>query len=606
MHPTRSSIGIAFAAWLLVLGLPGAGLAAIDVADPLEVPQGAEPTLPLELQTPEERLDHAIRGFRARGYGELPVLAAAALEMGGPAAAQRAIDLAPSIPAVRYAVGREQRDALEVARSVGLLLSNLPSLVWLATWIGAAAGLALLTSVAVVVGVGFVRTIPIHGHQIGHASHERAPPSWPGALVVASGLALLPLAGAGPALIVALAGILSALRLPRGQGVGIGVGLLLACVLLGPGLEIWSRVATLPGRDPAAFAAWRIERQQPLPGDRARLEAAVAARPDDPALQLVRAVAWKQAGDLERTDQVLEQMPAQLSPRLRARQRNLGGILLLARGEVREATRAFEEAAAAEKSAAVFYNLSQAHGRALRLIEQGNFFAAARDLEPQLVSRYTAFRTANVHDYLIQAPVPLATYLGWAVAPSREAAALAREIRDRALGPSLPEHAWLAVGVLGLASLLYRRSGIRRCTRCLRVICGRCSPDLSSAARTCSRCANLFSQSETLDSRMRRQQIARDRLRLRRTGRGLAALGLVLPGAARMFEGRIGSGWIQLLLAAFGGALLLTRDLAALPAEVGALGAAMQSVAAAALLAPVYLIAVRESLRRLRSAGRMS
>jgi hypothetical protein len=123
---------------------------------------------------------------------------------------------------------------------------------------------------------------------------------------------------------------------------------------------------------------------------------------------------------------------------------------------------------------------------------------------------------------------------------------------------------------------------------------------------TCSRCASLFSQSETLDARMRRQQILRDRRRLRQTSLGLAASGLALPGTARMFEGRLASGWLQLFLGALGVALFLTRNLAAVPAEVGALGSVLPMVAAASLVVPVYLITLSGSLRRLRAAGRAS
>jgi hypothetical protein len=105
---------------------------------------------------------------------------------------------------------------------------------------------------------------------------------------------------------------------------------------------------------------------------------------------------------------------------------------------------------------------------------------------------------------------------------------------------------------------------------------------------------------------MRRQQILRDRRRLRRTSLGLAASGLALPGTARMFEGRLASGWLQLSLGALGVALFLTRNVAAVPAEVGALGSVLPVVAAAALVVPVYLITLNGSLRRLRAAGRAS
>jgi tetratricopeptide (TPR) repeat protein len=606
VHGTRSPLWFALAAWLLAAGHPCVALSALEVADPLEVPRGAEPSLSPGLETPEARLDHAIGGFRARGYRELPVLAEAVLEVGGGNAPARALELAPSIPAVRFAVAREQMNPLELARSFRLLFTNFPSLVWLGTWSGAALGLAILASVAVLVVVGFARTIEIHGHQIGHLNVDRDPPAWPGVLLVASGLAVLPLAGVGPALVLALGGALTALRLPRSQGVRIGLGLILVSLLLGPAVDFWSRLATLPGRDPAALAAWRIERQQPLPGDRSRLMLAIASHPDDPGLHLLGATAWKQAGELERAERALAEMPVASSAGIEARRQNLRGILLLARGRVREATEAFEAAAAAEPSAAVFYNLSQAHGRALRLIEQGNLFAAARDLDPRLVSRYTEFRDANVHTYLIQDPLPLATYLGWAFAPSPEASRLAREIRDRLVGPALPGFTWQLVGVLGLVSLLFRHAGIRRCTRCLRVICGRCSPELASAAKTCARCAHLFSQSETVDARIRKREVERDRRRVRGTARGLAALGLVAPGSARIFEGRIGPGWLHFLLAASGLCLLLVRNVAALPAEVGQLGAALPRFAALVLLLPCYLLAANESLRRLRAARRVS
>jgi tetratricopeptide (TPR) repeat protein len=572
VHRTGSPIRLALVGWLLAAGLPCVASPAIDVAD----------------------------------YWELPVLAKAVLEVGGSEASSRALEIAPSIPAVRYEVARAEGSPLEVVRSVRLLFTNLPSLVWLGTLFGAALGLAVLGSLAVLVLLGFARTIEIHGHQIGHLSFDRTPPAWPGALLVASGLALLPLAGIGPALVLALAGALTALRMPRAQGVRIGIGLIVACVVLGPALDLWSRLATLPGRDPAAYAAWRIERQQPLPGDHRRLEIALSTRPDDAALRLVSATAWKRAGDLARAEAVLAKLPAELPLDLEARRQNLTGILLLARGEVRQAAEAFESASAAEESAAVLYNLSQAHGRALRLIEQGNLFAAARELDPQLVSLYTAFQGANVHTYLIQAPLPLATYLGWALSPSLEAGRLAREVRDRLLGPAMHGFGWQLIGVLGLVSLLFRHAGIRRCTRCLRLVCLQCSPELSSTAQNCSRCANLFSQSESIDSRMRSRQIVRDRRRVRGMARALAALGLIVPGAARIIEGRVGAGWLQLVLAICGLSLLVTRSVAALPAEVGELGATLPGGAALLLLVPTYLLAANESRRRLQAARRPS
>ena len=57
---TSSPIRRAFASALFALGLPCAALSAIDVADPLEIPAGAEPALLPAPATAEERVEHAI------------------------------------------------------------------------------------------------------------------------------------------------------------------------------------------------------------------------------------------------------------------------------------------------------------------------------------------------------------------------------------------------------------------------------------------------------------------------------------------------------------------------------------------------------------------
>jgi hypothetical protein len=248
--------------WLLgplLLVLPALASGQIDTADPLEVPTGAEPVLADRLDSPERRIEAAIAGFRERGYQELPVLAAAALQSQGSAAEERALEAAPSIPAVRYEVGRRSSNPVEVARAIGSTLGNLPSLVWLASWVGAALGLGLLACTAGLVALGLARSIGLHGHWVGHLAWDRDPPAWPGGLILASLLVLLPLLGVGPMLLVALAGALAAFRLTRREGLWIGSALLVSGLLLGPALPLWARLATLRAHDPAVLSAWRIE-----------------------------------------------------------------------------------------------------------------------------------------------------------------------------------------------------------------------------------------------------------------------------------------------------------------------------------------------------------
>jgi hypothetical protein len=593
--------------WLLgplLLVLPALASGQIDTADPLEVPTGAEPVLADRLDSPERRIEAAIAGFRERGYQELPVLAAAALQSQGSAAEERALEAAPSIPAVRYEVGRRSSNPVEVARAIGSTLGNLPSLVWLASWVGAALGLGLLACTAGLVALGLARSIGLHGHWVGHLAWDRDPPAWPGGLILASLLVLLPLLGVGPMLLVALAGALAAFRLTRREGLWIGSALLVSGLLLGPALPLWARLATLRAHDPAVLAAWRIERQQPLPGDLARLERALETHPQHGPARLATAVASLRAGEIDRVEPILAELPEGLRPELAAHAGNLHGTVLLARGEVRDATLAFEAAAAAHETAGVLYNLSQAHGRGLRLSDQGRVFGAARELDPDLVTRYTGNESANVHHALIETPLPMRDYLTWALAPSPESAVLTRDLRERALGRVVPDRAWIGVALLGVVALFLRNGHIRRCTRCFRALCDRCSTVPSKKERQCARCASLFSQSASTDARLRREQLDRDRRRTRSTARGLAALGLLLPGAGRIFEGRTAGGAIALLLAASGGAALLTHGQHAVPPEVGGLAEILPVGFALLALVPAYGIAAGESVGRLRALGR--
>lgn len=591
---------------LLVFAAPVAAQDASS-AQPLDVPLGAGPAPEQHLDLPAiERIRLGESALRDRGFGELPVLARALLLQPHASTEAQVIDLAvalaPHTPAIRFEAARSLRSPVELGRSLLSLSESLPGALWLISVVGAGVGVGVLFASAIVILVGFTRTVGLHGHVLGHFAEDSDPASWPGVLIVLGAVSLIPFLGLGPVAVLAVAGMMAAVRLRARSAAGIGVALALTGLVLGPGLDLWAGFATFGGRDGAAFAVWRFDRGQPLPGDRQTIEAAHRRRPNDPLLRLGLATAWKREGDLQRALKVLSGFPEAAPLVLASRASNLRGILLLGSGEAEEAIEAFGDARTIDENAAVLYNLSQSYARQVRLPEHSTLFAAARDLDAELVSYYTSFPDANLHRFLIQHPVPISTYLVRGLRQGPATRELTDAIRLRTLGARAPGWSWLLlVGAGGLGCAL-RRSSIRRCTRCERPICSRCTPD-SASARTCLRCVNLFVRGGTNDPRIQKRQLALDVVRQSRLARGLACLGLLLPGSAPVFEGRVWRGAAVLLLVGFSAGLWLASRVVALPFEVGALGVFLPASSAVLILLPIYLGALVESRQRLSSAG---
>jgi hypothetical protein len=254
------------------------------------------------------------------------------------------------------------------------------------------------------------------------------------------------------------------------------------------------------------------------------------------------------------------------------------------------------------EDAAVLFNLSQAYARGVRLVERMAPFQAARNLDPELVHRYTGFEGKNLHRFLIQGHVPLSAYLERTLRASPAAAELAHDVRLWTLGPGAASWAWLLLPVLGIAGAVLRRRSIRRCGRCERPLCERCAPKGMSGS-SCVRCARLFARGANSDPRMRKLQLDLDRRRRRRSAWLRATVALLVPGGARVLEGRAVSGSLALLLAGTGAALALMPALVPVPFEVGGLGKALPLVAGCALLGPAYVWALADTRRQLKLAG---
>ena len=600
---------------LLVAGLSSPVASQINHADPLEVPAGSgqAPEILADLDA-EAQVETAQRSLRERGYSEMPLLAFALLRKAervpgieeSRVLVSRAVALAPDTPSVRFKAGLLSWDPTEIAAAARALCQNGPASVWLLALLGGVVGIAALVTASVVLAVAFVRAAPLHGHRFGHLTTAQDPPGWPGILLIISVLAVLPILGLGPIPMVAAAGVLAAMRMRLSEAVHVTLALLAFGLLLGPGLDYWSRLAAIPSSDPVFSAAWRIDRGQPLLHDSDRLLNAVNEHPEDPFLRVALATAWIREGDLDGAETALAGSLGMAPGPLQAHASNLKGILHLARGDVDPSIQAFEAAQTMVDSAAVLYNLSQAHGRGLRLINQATYFKQARQLDPDLVGRYTEHQSSNIHRYLIHGEIPLLEYLRRGLRPSPDAAMIAAETRRWTLGARAPDWTWMVLPAFGLLALVLRSSSIGRCARCERPVCRRCAPESSNVV-SCARCARLFARAERSDPRVRRRQMELDRRRQRRIACTMASVGLLLPGLARTCEGRVVDGAMRIFLVVVAGLLLFSLSAWPLspsqvlppPFEVEGISVYLPVCLALMVLVPLYVSAFFESARRI-------
>ncbi|MCP4003291.1 MAG: hypothetical protein GY725_03765 [bacterium] len=551
------------------------------------------------------RILMASERYREHGYDQLPVLALALLDEARQRSnlllVDKAVVLAPNSPAVRFEAARLAHSPMDLFAALWALMTRLPGLLWLLQLVGAmfCIGLALATSLMIVVAL--VRSAPQHTHALGHLGNSKDLPGLPGFVTILALLGLLPLAGFGPALVLAVAGAFAALRLSRREACGVGFALLVSGLCLGPLLDGWSRVAAIQEGNAHVLAAWRVERAQPLPGDLARLTAAHERSPDDILVRLALATLYEREGNLDRAIQILGRPPANANGSMLSAMFNLRGIIALAQGRAQDGIHEFQSARSAHESAAVLFNLSQAYGRALRLAEQQPLFSAARALDPGLISRVSSLDGRTIHDHLIHARLPLLTYLEEATSSDVSSNALAREMRMRALGPRFSDLGWIALPVLGILGVLLRRSDIGHCRRCSRAICAACETE-SNTRDTCVRCEALFGRSTIRDPRVHREQLRHERRRQKHELYGLALAGLLVPGTPEVYNGRLGAGFARLWFLAVAAFLLLMADLLPTPWDVGELGFWLPTGFGLLVLVPLYLNSVLRAVQSLAEA----
>ncbi len=580
-----------------------AGADAPGRTGPLVIPTGPLPEPETAAtQRPVERVQKAAEALRERGFEELPILAWALLEMaraeGRPELVEKAVELAPGSPGVRFEAARISGDPLELLFALRALSTSLPgalfSLALAAVVLGGGA-LALAVGAS---AVAALRGFGLHGHAFGHTLAAKDPPSWPGVLLLLAALGSLPLFGFGPIVLAGAFGALGALRLRRAEAAFVALALSVAGVALGPGLDRLSPALASVGREPSLLAAYRIDRGQSLPGDVELVQAASQRAPDDAVLRLALATAWMRRGELARAEQILGTPNGDAEPVLEAAKQNLRGIVRLAQGDLGQAIPAFEHARQEHESASAAFNLSQAYGRALRLSDQQPAFEAARALDPDLVSRYMSNEGANMHLYLIEPSLPLFLYGARALSASEDSRALAAELRERLLGTVQRDRLWMLLPAAGLLALLFRRSGVARCNRCDQPLCTRCSREAMSAG-TCMRCVRLFLRRERTDPRLRKLELDRDRRRQRRTILTQAAAALCAPGVVDLIDGRIARGALLLFALGAGIAALHAPGILPVPWDLGTLGYALPVAMALFFLAPTFAFGAKQAVAKL-------
>jgi hypothetical protein len=572
----------------------------VNRAEPLEVPTGQTPDAEAWPDAePLERLEQAADGWQEHGYRELPYLAWAVLDLAEhenrPELARHAREWAPSSPGVQLEVARLAWSPPDLLRSLGLVSQNFPSVVWIGTVGLAALGIGCLFATTVVVAFGFVRSLPLIGHALVHFWSQRPSGGGPGSLLVLCALSLLPLFGVGPVMLIAVLAAVTLTSVTRAYGVVVVILVSMSAVALGPGLERWAALATVPGPHSALLPAWRVERGQPLPGDRSLLEHRMSLGEATPVERLALAAVLKRDGRLEGVERLLADT-SDFDRSLNARVSTHLGTVRLARGEVREAIQAFNQARSVEESAPVLYNLAQANGRALELKEQTQLFSEAKRRDSELISRAADYLGTNVHRFLLELPVPLDAYFVDALEVGPDSQLLAADVRSWTLGRRVPQVAWFLLPALPILGLLFRIRGVNRCVRCFRSICNRCGP-AAAPGPTCLRCRRLSTAEPGIDPRVRQLEQEREQRRRRTIQLRRMLIGLAVPGGAHLLQERAVAGGLILLPLLVGCALLVTSERLPAPTDLGRLATVLPLAVASILMVPALLAGVLGALR---------
>ena len=520
--------------------------------------------------------------------------------------ARAAVALAPDLPAAHMelasALWLEGDDALAALRSVfgaaAAGLRHVEASFWLV-----GSGLYLLAVALLVGGLVAMALAGISGmahaaHDFGHAVPGPLPEFARFALLAA--VLLVPL-GLGEGLLGLALGLAAVAALTGGRSHQLGMAIAAAGIGLGayPVAQAAGAVLEAFPLDPVARAAFSVGEGLATPVDLARLEAAA----DDPLAARALAGHARRHGRLAEADahyQALLEAGASDAATL-----NNAANVRLDLGHVERAIGLYGEALAGGELPIVLFNLAQAHGRGFQVEDLNQIFARAQSVGGDLVAHLTALQGTDLDGFVVDYPLSPSAFWSrvWERVREGGGAAVAAELRARVapgrLGDDWRSFAAAAAAVIALGSLIGAlTSPSRWCARCGGRVCPRCDPQ-KATGRVCAGCRRLFYQPEKTDRLLRMQRVEELQLRERRLGRVVAAVSVLLPGAAGLLSGSALRCWVGAVCFALAAAAWISRDgIVPDPSVVGAAGpVAFLCIAGVAGLGYAVVVAASLSAR---------
>jgi tetratricopeptide (TPR) repeat protein len=535
--------------WLLVLGavaLLGGVRPAFAEASMARTPRfveaWSEPGVSLEARVENTRTAALELGLRNVEPAARALLASPPEGTRRVETARMAVRLAPDLPAAHMALAvaslTDDFAPIGAARAtldaVAAFRRNLEASLWLYAASFHAAAMALAGGAILYLVLSALWVTREAAHDLGDRLAADTPRPSRAALL---GVVMLAPAAAGQGILgLCLAClVIAAAYGTRRSWVAAGLAALALTVALHPMLQQAGKALGAFHSDPVALSVHNAQHGFATPVHLARLERAAES---DPLAARALAMGVKRTGDLQAADAryaaLLVETPD--DPVLL----NNAANVRLALGDTDGAIGLYRHALQRRPSAVTWFNLSQAWGAALNVVELDAALATAQQLDSELVEDLSLIQERAIH-FVADLAVEPSLLRARALAASDGgpvADALRRPLAPGLLGATPLATGAVLAGALALGVALHGRfRPSRGCQRCGSLVCPRC--DHASIQRgLCETCNRLLYKTEGTDPALRAaraEQLARraswvDRLSL--------AASLAVPGAVAMLGGR--------------------------------------------------------------------
>ena len=449
--------------------------------------------------------------------------------------AEAAVALAPHLPLAHMrlvsAHWLHAEDSMAALRAMPGLLRAIASHPEASLWfagtglfvlaVGLSAGALLMLVLAA------LRASPNAAHDLGHLVPGDPPGFARFALLAA--LVLVPIAAGegvfGVALVLLAIGVAYA---SAWQRVVLGIAALALWAALYPMARIGAAALEEFPNDTVARAAFSLSQGLASRADVLRLEAV----PDDPLALRALAIDARRRGHLGRADALYQQILANGTPDPAVL--NNAGNVRLALGHQESAIELYGRALDLGESPVVYFNLSQAFGRAFNVDALNRVLADAQRVDGDLVAQLTALQRVRNESFVVDLPLDLSLLWQRVLAPGA-GVALSSSLRAP-VAPGRLGHSQATAGIavaaaaaigLALGAMLRRSSG---CSRCGSRMCARCETDW--AGNLCQSCDLLFNHPDRTDRALRFARLEALRKRDRRVGRAATVASVCVPGVA--------------------------------------------------------------------------